>query len=106
MRDRRDGGIDPLFLTFSDPVQGKGFVKIFNLTNQRNKDWGNANDAPCFAVQVLDASVYDQGRYVFEVSSKSSANDRYASRSFGQHGASLNFVLMGNGFDYQVASAT
>jgi hypothetical protein len=57
-------------------------------------------------VQVLDSSVYDQGRYVFEGFSKSSVNDGYASRSFGQHGASLNFVLMGNGFDYQVGSAT
>ena len=48
------------FLTFRDHVRGKSFVKIFNLTKLLNQDRRNTNNEQCFAVQVLDSSVYDQ----------------------------------------------
>ena len=78
---RLDFRFDQELPTFSEDVYGKVFVKIFNLTNLLNKDWGNANDARFFSVQVLDSSVDDQGRYVFEEFSNRTVNDLYEQRS-------------------------
>ncbi len=88
---RLDFRFDQQLPTFSDDIRGKFFVKIFNLTNLLNKDWGNANDAQFFSVQVLDSSVDDQGRYVFEDFSRRTVNDLYEQRSLWEARVGLEF---------------
>ena len=41
------------------------YLKIYNLGNLLNDDWGRVTDAQYFPVRVVDADVDDQGRFVF-----------------------------------------
>ena len=58
-----------------DDIKGLFYVKIFNLTNLLNSDWGKDNRAQFFSVQVVDSSVDEQGRYVFEEFTERDIND-------------------------------
>ena len=62
---RWDLRIDQELPTFTDRVTARGFVKIYNLGNFINKDWGKVYDAQFFAVDVVDVDVNAQGQYVY-----------------------------------------
>jgi len=47
-------------------VQPKLFVKINNVLNLINNDWGAQFDAPFVSEQVVESSVNDAGQFVFE----------------------------------------
>ncbi len=47
---------------------GRIYFKVYNLGNLLNDDWGEIVDAQFFTPEIVDASVDDQGRFVFESS--------------------------------------
>jgi hypothetical protein len=47
-------------------VKGRLYFKIYNLTNLLNSDWGEQNRAQFSPQQVVNSSIDEQGRYVFE----------------------------------------
>jgi hypothetical protein len=62
-------------------TKGVLYAKIYNFTNFLNSDWGKIHDAQFFSQQVVDSSIDDQGRYVFERFSKRDVNDLQEERS-------------------------
>ena len=56
-------------------LKGRLYFKIYNLTNLLNSDWGQQNRAQFYSQQVVQSSIDDQGRYVFERFSDRSVND-------------------------------
>ena len=73
---RVDFRIDQQFPAFIGDSKGKIFVKIYNLGNLLNDDWGRVNDAEFFSQQVVTSN-YDSGsgQYVFERFSDRDVND-------------------------------
>ena len=71
---RFDVGVHQDFPIFGG-VKGRGFAKIYNFGNFLNDDWGKIYDAPFFTPQVVDSSVDDEGRYVFEDFDEQSVTD-------------------------------
>ena len=63
--NRIDLRIDQELPTFIDGVSGQAFLKIYNLGNFLNKDWGKVYDASFFSLDVVDAEVDAQGRLVY-----------------------------------------
>lgn len=90
---RLDFRIDQEIPTFIDGVTGKAFLKVYNLTNLLNDDWGQANDAAFFAVDVVDASLDAQGRYVFENFTDRDVNDLDENQSLWEVRLGLEFSL-------------
>ena len=88
---RLDLRIDQELPTFVDGVKGKAFVKIFNLTNLLNDDWGQTYDAQFFAVQVVDASIDAQGRYVYEEFNDGDITDLDENRSLWEVRLGIEF---------------
>lgn len=62
---RADFRFDQELPTFVDGVEGKAFLKIYNLTNLLNDDWGQANDQQFFSQQVVSAAINGNGQYVY-----------------------------------------
>ncbi len=62
---RWDLRIDQELPTFVDGLTGRAFLKIYNLGNFLNKDWGKVYDAQFFSIDVVDAQVNAQGQYVY-----------------------------------------
>jgi hypothetical protein len=46
-------------------TRGRFYVKIYNVANLLNEDWGNVWDAQFFSVQVVESDVNGAGQYVF-----------------------------------------
>ena len=69
------------------------FVKIYNLGNLLNDDWGLVTDAQFFSQQVITTDVDDEGRYVFNRFRARSVNDVLETRSLWQlrMGFEINF---------------
>ncbi|MEL7296837.1 MAG: TonB-dependent receptor, partial [Pseudomonadota bacterium] len=63
--NRMDLRIDQEIPTFIDGVTGTAFLKIYNLGNFLNKDWGKVYDAQFFSIDVVDADINDDGQYVY-----------------------------------------
>ena len=78
---RWDLRIDQEFPTFTDRVTGRAFLKIYNLGNFLNKDWGKVYDAQFFALDVVDANVDSQGRYEYTNFSPRNLTDLIETRS-------------------------
>jgi hypothetical protein len=74
-RRRIDLRFDQELPTFFEGSKGKLFVKIYNLGNFLNDDWGKQTDANFFSTDVVDMSLDAQGRYVFERFSDRTIND-------------------------------
>ena len=60
---------------------GRLYVKIYNIGNMINDDWGKITDAVFFTPQVVDASLDGQGRFVFEEFSDRSIERTIVNRS-------------------------
>ena len=91
---RMDFRVDQELPTFVDGVTGKAFLKIYNLTNMLNDDWGQAIDAQFFAMDVVDASIDPTtGQYVFENFSPRDINDIQETQSLWEVRVGLEFKL-------------
>jgi hypothetical protein len=90
---RMDFRFDQELPTFVDGVSGHAFLKIYNLTNFFNDDWGQSNDAQFFSLDVVDASIDAQGRYVFDNFSPRDITDLNESQSLWEVRFGLEFKL-------------
>lgn len=61
--------------------RGQAYLKIYNLGNLLNDDWGEIVDAQFFTPEIVDASVDAQGRFVYESFSDRSIERTYINRS-------------------------
>jgi outer membrane receptor for ferrienterochelin and colicin len=75
---------------------GRVYFKVYNLGNMLNDDWGKIVDAQFFTPEIVDASVDDQGRFVFEDFSDRSIERTYVNRSLWE--ARLGFDIKFGGF--------
>jgi hypothetical protein len=64
--NRIDFGVHQEFPVGFSGFKGRFFVKMYNLANFLNDDWGKVYDAPFFTPIVVDSSVNSAGQYVFE----------------------------------------
>jgi hypothetical protein len=79
---RVDMRFDQELPTFFGDTRGRLYLKIYNVGNLINDEWGLVNDAQFFSVQVVDSSVdQDTGQYIFESFSDNSIEDVIESRS-------------------------
>jgi Carboxypeptidase regulatory-like domain len=62
---RVDIGITQEFPAFVGDAKGRAFLKIYNVGNLLNDDWGPVKDAEFFSVQVVNSDIDSSGRYVF-----------------------------------------
>ncbi|MEL7450258.1 MAG: TonB-dependent receptor [Pseudomonadota bacterium] len=62
---RLDMRIDQEFPFFAD-MKAVGYLKIYNVLNLLSSDLGVQTSPQFFSVQLVDSSVDDEGRYVFE----------------------------------------
>ena len=70
--------------TFVDGLNGKLFLKIYNLGNLLSDDWGKQYDAQFFTPVQVDMSVNDAGQYVFEDFNDRSVTDLLETASLWQ----------------------
>ncbi|NNC77004.1 MAG: TonB-dependent receptor, partial [Woeseiaceae bacterium] len=65
---RVDFRVDQEFPAFVGDSKGRVFMKVYNVGNLLNDDWGRVNDSQFFSVQVVDSSLVGDGtgRYLFE----------------------------------------
>jgi hypothetical protein len=77
---RVDLRIDQEFPLYND-VKALGYIKLYNAMNLLNSDWGVQTSPQFFAVQTVESSVDDQGRYVFESFNDNDINDVQEVRS-------------------------
>ena len=75
---------------------GRIYFKVYNLGNMLNDDWGKIVDAQFFTPEIVDASVDDQGRFVFEEFSDRPIERTYVNRSLWE--ARLGFDIKFGGF--------
>ncbi|GLS25891.1 carboxypeptidase regulatory-like domain-containing protein [Marinibactrum halimedae] len=61
--------------TFIDDTYGSVYLKVYNLGNLLNDEWGHQNDAAFFSQEIVDVSVNDNGQYVFNSFSERDPND-------------------------------
>ena len=62
-------------------TRGRFYLKMYNVGNFLNEDWGQVWDAQFFSVQVVDSDVNDAGQYVFNSFTDRSISDLIESRS-------------------------
>ena len=77
---RLDLRVDQEFPLFGD-VKGVGYLKVYNFLNMLNDDWGVQTRAQFFSQEVVDMTLDDQGRYVFERFTERDINDVREERS-------------------------
>jgi outer membrane receptor protein involved in Fe transport len=53
-------------ISLGDRLRAIAYLKIRNLGNLLNDDWGRVTDAQYFPVRVVEADVNDNGQFVFE----------------------------------------
>ena len=90
---RFDLRIDQEIPTFVKGTTGLVFLKINNIGNLLNDKWGLQSDAAFFSQQVVDASIDDQGRYVYESFNNVDVNNTLESASVwdARIGFEINF---------------
>ena len=79
---RIDLRIDQQFPLFHKSTKGRVYLKVYNLGNLLNSDWGAVNDAQFFTPQVVRTNVSDTGVYEFQSFSERSINNLRQNRSF------------------------
>ena len=77
---RMDLRIDQEFPIWND-IKGVGYLKIYNVLNMLDDDWGVQTRPQFFSVQVVDSSIDEQGRYVFESFNGGDIDDLQEERS-------------------------
>ena len=77
-------------------LRGIVYLKIKNLGNLLNDDWGRVTDAQYFPVRVVDAEIDDQGRFVYNSFSDRSLERVYVGPSLWE--ARLGFDIRFGGF--------
>jgi hypothetical protein len=77
---RLDLRVDQEFPIYND-IKGVGYIKVYNFLNMLNDDWGVQTRAQFFSQEVVDMSLDDQGRYVFERFTPRDINDVQEERS-------------------------
>ncbi len=90
---RADFRIDQELPTFVDGVTGKAFLKIYNLTNMLNDDWGQANDQQFFSQQVVSAAINANGQYVYSNFSNVDVNDLNENQSLWEVRVGIEIAL-------------
>ena len=78
--NRFDFRIDQEFPTGGD-TRGRVYLKMYNVGNFLNEDWGEVWDAQFFSVQVVESDVNDEGQYVFNSFTDRDISDLIESRS-------------------------
>jgi hypothetical protein len=89
---RFDFRFDQEFPTGGD-TRGRFYLKMYNVANFLNEDWGNVWDAQFFSVQVVESDVNDQGQYVFNNFADRPISDLIEARSNWE-------VRLGLGFQF------
>ena len=77
---RLDVRVDQEFPIYND-IKGVGYIKVYNFLNMLNDDWGVQTRAQFFSQEVVDMTLDDQGRYVFERFTERDINDLQEERS-------------------------
>jgi hypothetical protein len=77
---RVDLRVDQEFPVYGD-IKGVGYLKLYNVLNMLNEDWGVQNQPQFFSVQVVDSDIDDQGRLVFNEFTERPLNDVNEQRS-------------------------
>jgi hypothetical protein len=77
---RIDLRIDQEFPTGGD-TRGRVYMKMYNLGNLLNDDWGKVWDAPFFSRQIVDSELNDEGQYVYNAFTPREVSDEVQSRS-------------------------
>jgi hypothetical protein len=77
-------------------LRGILYLKIKNLGNLLNDDWGRVTDAQYFPVRVVEARVDDQGRFVYESFSDRSLERVYVGPSLWE--ARVGFDIRFGGY--------
>ncbi len=88
---RWDLRIDQELPSFIDDTYGKLYLKIYNVGNLLNSNWGKITDGQFFSQQVIDSSVDAQGRYVFEEFNGGDINDVQEDRSLWEARLGIEF---------------
>jgi len=65
-------------------AKGNFYLKMYNVGNFLNEDWGNVWDARFAPPQVVDSDLNDEGQYVFNSFSDRSVSDLLENRSMWQ----------------------
>ncbi|MGI9262639.1 MAG: carboxypeptidase regulatory-like domain-containing protein [Woeseiaceae bacterium] len=78
---------------FADDLKGRLFLKVYNLGNLLNDDWGKQYDAQFGAQDVVGASVGPGGEFVYEDFNTTNINDLQEFRSLWEVkvGLQVNF---------------
>ncbi|MBT8099567.1 MAG: TonB-dependent receptor, partial [Gammaproteobacteria bacterium] len=78
---------------FADDLKGRLFLKIYNLGNLLNDDWGKQYDAQFGSQDVVAASIGPGGEFVFEDFNTTNINDLQEFRSLWEikFGLEVNF---------------
>jgi len=71
--------------------QARLFLRMYNLGNFLNDDWGKVNDAPFFTPIFVDASLNSEGQYVFEDFTDRPITTVYESRSVWEAHVGIEF---------------
>jgi hypothetical protein len=92
---RIDLRIDQEFPLFRDSTKGRVYLKIYNLGNLLNSDWGKVTDAQFFAQKVVSTNVSDTGVYEFVGFRDRDINNVRDTRSFYEIrlGLDINFGM-------------
>jgi hypothetical protein len=77
---RLDFRFDQEFPTGGD-TRGRFYLKMYNVANLFNEDWGQVWDAQFFTPQVIQSDVNEAGQYVFNSFSERDISDLIESRS-------------------------
>lgn len=89
---RVDFRIDQDLPTFVGDSKARLFLKVYNLGNLINEEWGHVNDAQFFSVQVVESSVDDAtGQYVFEEFDEDTVNELIETRSVWEARLGIEF---------------
>lgn len=80
--------------TWDDDFKGLVYLKIYNIGNLLNDDWGKQYDAQFFSLEVVDASIdAGTGQYIYESFTDRDLNDLLETRSLWEAriGVEFNF---------------
>ncbi len=72
-------------------ANGRIYLKMYNVGNFLNEEWGQVWDAQFFSVQVVDSGINDAGQYVFEEFNDRSISDLIENRSLWEVRVGLGF---------------
>jgi hypothetical protein len=89
--NRLDFGVHQDFAVGFERVSGRIYMRMYNLLNFINDDWGKVYDAYFFTPQVVESSVNANGQYVFEEFDERDVTDLLETRSLWQARFGLEF---------------